>query len=134
MKIDSHQHFWRYNPARDRWITDEMAVLKRDFLPDELNRELAADGIDASIAVQADQSAEETLFLTPGAAAAQISLKVLRQRCVPIHDHGNCALLRTKRGSSLLVTSIIGGAVFPAVIGRISNVSNIQSAFMVPLI
>ena len=63
MKIDSHQHFWRYNPARDRWITDEMAVLKRNFLPDELNRELDASGIDGSIAVQADQSEDETLFL-----------------------------------------------------------------------
>src|SRR3984893_9069417 len=63
MKIDSHQHFWRYNPARDRWITDEMAVLKRNFLPDELNRELDASGIDGSIAVKADQSEDETLFL-----------------------------------------------------------------------
>ncbi len=63
MKIDSHQHFWRYDPARDSWITDEMAVLKRDFLPEELNRELVKNGVDASIAVQADQSEAETLFL-----------------------------------------------------------------------
>jgi L-fuconolactonase len=63
MKIDSHQHFWRYDPARDTWITDAMAVLKRDFLPDQLAPELDANGIDASIAVQADQSEEETLFL-----------------------------------------------------------------------
>jgi FHS family L-fucose permease-like MFS transporter len=40
----------------------------------------------------------------------------------------------TKLGSSLLVMSIIGGAVFPAVMGRISDLSNIQRAFMVPLI
>jgi FHS family L-fucose permease-like MFS transporter len=40
----------------------------------------------------------------------------------------------TKRGSSLLVMSIIGGAFFPAVMGRISDVSNIQRAFIVPLI
>ncbi len=63
MKIDSHQHFWRYDPARHGWITDAMAVLKRDFLPADLNRELQASGIDGSIAVQADQSADETLFL-----------------------------------------------------------------------
>jgi FHS family L-fucose permease-like MFS transporter len=40
----------------------------------------------------------------------------------------------TKRGSSLLVMSIIGGAVFPAIMGRISDASNIQTAFVVPLI
>ena len=40
----------------------------------------------------------------------------------------------TKRGSSLLVMSIIGGAVFPAIMGRISDASNIQTAFVVPLL
>jgi L-fuconolactonase len=63
MKIDSHQHFWRYDAVRDAWITDSMAVLKRDFLPENLAPELAANRIDASIAVQADQSESETMFL-----------------------------------------------------------------------
>ena len=63
MKIDSHQHFWRYNPVRDAWITDEMAVLKHDFLLEQFARECAANGIDASVAVQADQSENETNFL-----------------------------------------------------------------------
>lgn len=40
----------------------------------------------------------------------------------------------TKRGSSLLVMAIIGGAVFPAIMGRISDASNIQTAFVVPLV
>jgi L-fuconolactonase len=63
VKIDSHQHFWRYEPTRHQWITDEMAVLKRDFLPAELTRELQQHGMDACIAVQAAQSEDETLFL-----------------------------------------------------------------------
>ncbi len=63
MTIDSHQHFWRYDPARDAWITDAMSPLKRDFMPEELERECDANGIDGSIAVQADQSEEETHFL-----------------------------------------------------------------------
>ena len=63
MKIDSHQHFWRYDPVRDAWITEDMAVLKHDFLPDQLARELDTNGIDASVAVQADQSEDETMFL-----------------------------------------------------------------------
>jgi MFS transporter, FHS family, L-fucose permease len=40
----------------------------------------------------------------------------------------------TKLGSSLLVMSIIGGALIPVVMGRISDASNIQKAFVVPLI
>jgi len=40
----------------------------------------------------------------------------------------------TKLGSSLLVMSIIGGAVIPAVMGKISDATNIQRAFIVPLI
>ena len=40
----------------------------------------------------------------------------------------------TKRGSSMMVMAIIGGAIFPAIMGRISDASNIQTAFIVPLI
>src|SRR2546430_15146535 len=40
----------------------------------------------------------------------------------------------TKRGSSLLVMAIIGGAFFPAIMGRISDASSIQKAFIVPLL
>jgi L-fuconolactonase len=63
MTIDAHQHFWRYDPARDAWITDAMSRLKRDFLPEELEHERAANGIDGTIVVQVDQSEDETLFL-----------------------------------------------------------------------
>jgi len=40
----------------------------------------------------------------------------------------------TKRGASLVVMAILGGAVFPALMGRISDISNIQLAFFVPLV
>jgi L-fuconolactonase len=63
MKIDAHQHFWDYDPVRDAWITGAMATLKRDFSPQDLTPECQASGIDASVAVQADQSEQETLFL-----------------------------------------------------------------------
>ncbi len=39
----------------------------------------------------------------------------------------------TKRGSSLVVMAILGGALIPAMMGRISDLSNIQYAFFVPL-
>ncbi|HZQ92437.1 MAG TPA: L-fucose:H+ symporter permease [Terriglobales bacterium] len=40
----------------------------------------------------------------------------------------------TKRGSSFMVMAIIGGALFPAIMGRISDATNIQTAFIVPLV
>jgi L-fuconolactonase len=63
MRIDAHQHFWRHDPVRDGWITDEMAILRRDYLPDELEPLLVQGGMDGSVAVQADQSESETSFL-----------------------------------------------------------------------
>jgi L-fuconolactonase len=69
MRIDAHQHFWHYDPVRDGWITDEMAVLKRDFLPGDLIQRMHEAGIERSIAVQADQSEKETKFLLNLAAA-----------------------------------------------------------------
>lgn len=39
----------------------------------------------------------------------------------------------TKRGSSLVVMAILGGAVFPVLMGRVSDLSDIQHAFFVPL-
>jgi L-fuconolactonase len=63
MRIDAHQHFWKYDPARDAWITGELHAIRRDFLPGDLAPECAANHIDCTIAVQADQSEKETLFL-----------------------------------------------------------------------
>jgi L-fuconolactonase len=63
MRLDSHQHFWKYNPAHQVWMTDEMAVLRRDHLPDELKPLLQAIQFDGTIAVQARQMVEETEWL-----------------------------------------------------------------------
>jgi FHS family L-fucose permease-like MFS transporter len=40
----------------------------------------------------------------------------------------------TKLGSSLLVMAIIGGAVCPALMGKISDIMNIQKAYVIPLL
>jgi L-fuconolactonase len=63
MTIDSHQHFWIFDPIRDSWISDEMLVIQKDFYPENLQPVLQANGIDACVAVQADQSLTETKFL-----------------------------------------------------------------------
>jgi L-fuconolactonase len=63
MKIDSHQHYWIYDPVRDSWIDDTMKVLQKDFLPGDLFPALRKQSINGTVAVQADQSEEETNFL-----------------------------------------------------------------------
>ncbi len=63
MTVDSHQHFWNYQPQRDTWITEEMNVIRKDFLPDHLSLLLKENKIEGCIAVQADQSEKETDFL-----------------------------------------------------------------------
>jgi L-fuconolactonase len=63
MRIDAHQHFWRYNAEEYDWIDDSMSALRRDFLPADLKPELGAAGFDACIGVQARQTLEETRWL-----------------------------------------------------------------------
>jgi L-fuconolactonase len=62
-RIDSHQHFWRYRPETHGWIDERMQVLKRDFLPADLEPLLRAEAFSGCVAVQASQSLDETRFL-----------------------------------------------------------------------
>ncbi len=61
VRIDSHQHFWKYDPVKDAWITPDMEAIRKDFLPGDLGPLLRASGIDGCVHVQVDQSAKETL-------------------------------------------------------------------------
>ncbi|MFN6073900.1 MAG: amidohydrolase family protein [Bacteroidota bacterium] len=61
--IDAHQHFWKYDAQEYAWISDELAPLKRDFLPEELLQLLNKEKISGAISVQARQSEKENEFL-----------------------------------------------------------------------
>jgi len=63
MRIDSHQHFWRYRPQDYPWIDEGKGLLKRDFLPEDLEPLLSAQRFDGCIAVQAAHTPDETRFL-----------------------------------------------------------------------
>ena len=63
MKIDSHHHFWSYSAEEYPWIGNSMAALRRDFLPEHLQAEIAAAGIDGVVSVQARQTVGETEWL-----------------------------------------------------------------------
>lgn len=63
IRIDSHHHLWQYNTEDYGWIPDEMAVLRRDFLPEDLKIEIDKANIDKVITVQARQCLKETDWL-----------------------------------------------------------------------
>ena len=62
LRIDSHQHFWKYDPVRYDWIDDSMSVIQKDFLPEDLAPILKANGFDGCITVQSHQSEQENEF------------------------------------------------------------------------
>lgn len=66
--IDSHNHFWHYNPNEYDWISDDMKVLKQNFLPSQFKQTLFEAGMQSTVAVQARQSMEETHWLLDLAA------------------------------------------------------------------
>jgi len=63
MIIDAHHHLWHYNHEEYGWMDSSMHVLKRDFLPGDLELELKGSGIVGTVVVQARQSLEETRWL-----------------------------------------------------------------------
>ena len=62
-RIDSHQHFWIFDPVRDSWIDESMQRIQRDFLPQDLSPVLERNNFKGCVAVQADQTEAQTHFL-----------------------------------------------------------------------
>ena len=61
--IDSHVHFWDYDPVRDAWITDQMKAIRRNFGPEDAWKIFEPGGVKGCVAVQAEESDQETEFL-----------------------------------------------------------------------
>ena len=59
MKIDTHQHFWKYSREEYPWIGEGMEVLAQDRLPADLKPLIEEMGIGGTVAVQARQVVEE---------------------------------------------------------------------------
>jgi L-fuconolactonase len=71
VRIDSHQHFWRFNPEDYGWMKSDWPI-RRDFLPADLEPELRACNLDGCVAVQARQSLAESRWLLDLAEGASI--------------------------------------------------------------
>jgi L-fuconolactonase len=72
MRVDAHHHLWRYTPEEYGWIDDTMQALRRDFMPEDLEREALAAGVEATVAVQARQTVAETAWLLQLAAQNEL--------------------------------------------------------------
>jgi L-fuconolactonase len=72
MRVDAHHHLWRYTPEEYGWIDDTMQALRRDSMPEDLEREALAAGVEATVAVQARQTVAETAWLLQLAAQSEL--------------------------------------------------------------
>jgi L-fuconolactonase len=63
MIVDSHQHFWQPRRFDYPWMTSEVEVLCRDYLPPALAPTLERNGVAKTVLVQASNSLEETRWL-----------------------------------------------------------------------
>lgn len=77
MIVDAHQHFWDPATADYPWMTDEVALLRRRFGPDDLEPLLQEHGVRGTVLVQARGSQDETRMLLEIAAATPFVLGVV---------------------------------------------------------
>ncbi len=89
MRIDTHQHYWRYTAADYGWIDDAKAVLKRDYLPPDVQPLMQTAGFDAAIAVQARQTPDETTSLLAFADTHPFIAGVVGWVDLPADDAGD---------------------------------------------
>ncbi|MES0813066.1 amidohydrolase family protein [Roseibium sp. SCPC15] len=62
-RIDAHQHFWALQRGDYGWLTPELDVIYRDFLPQDLAPLLDQHGLSGTVLVQAAPTVEETRFM-----------------------------------------------------------------------
>ena len=100
MKIDSHHHFWKYDPRTYSWMNDKMDILKVDYQPADLKKEIDRSGIDGVVSVQADQSVRETDDLLEHAKVNDFILAVVGW--LPLADENVRDLMDKYADNSLL--------------------------------
>lgn len=76
-RIDAHQHFWSLKRDDYGWITPELPLLYRDYLPVDLEQHLQEHQIDGSIVVQAAATLAETDYMLELASSTDRILGVV---------------------------------------------------------
>lgn len=85
-RIDAHHHLWQYQPEEYSWISHGMDVLRRDYLPADLEKVTRNAGVDGTVVVQALQTLQETEWLSGLAASSQVIRAVVGW--APLMDPG----------------------------------------------
>jgi len=63
MIIDSHQHFWQVGRFDYPWMSSDVTVLYRDYLPEQLEPVLKETHVSSTVLVQASNSVSESRWL-----------------------------------------------------------------------
>jgi L-fuconolactonase len=71
-KIDAHHHLWKYSAPQYPWISENMALLRRDFLIQDLMDVLKESDIEGAVTVQARQTLVETRWLLDLARTCEV--------------------------------------------------------------
>ncbi len=61
--IDSHQHFWQVGRFDYPWMSSDLGVLYRDYLPHDLAPIIQKNGVNKTVLVQASNSVAESKWL-----------------------------------------------------------------------
>lgn len=104
--VDAHHHFWHFNSTEYGWLDGDLAVLRRDFLPEDLVSETQKAGVSGTVAVQARQSMEETDRLLQLAATNPLLLGVVGW--LPLRDRDFPAVLERYREQAPLAGTLRG--------------------------
>lgn len=63
MRIDAHQHFWQINRGDYGWLTPDLDILYKDYLPENLHDLMVRCQIDGTVLVQAAPTVNETHYM-----------------------------------------------------------------------
>jgi L-fuconolactonase len=63
MIIDAHHHLWKFNEADYAWMDKSMSILKKDYLPADLEKQLGGTDVVGTVVIQARQNLDETRWL-----------------------------------------------------------------------
>lgn len=77
MIVDAHQHYWRIERGDYHWMSPDLGILYRDYLPDDLTPLREARSVGGSVLVQAAETEAETEFLLDLAIADPSALGVV---------------------------------------------------------
>lgn len=76
-RLDAHHHLWRSNSSEYDWLEGDLAMLRRDFVPEDLTHATQEAGVSGTVAVQARQSVQETAWLLQLAESTPLILGVV---------------------------------------------------------